>query len=215
MKNSDLEYIIEEIHDDCFDTSFFYRKHIFKLDPSFDETKSDAIIPTVLGCVSSDDNWLDITFILQNIPNTISLPSFDLINASHNDYLWQQNCLELFVCGNDADYYEVNVSFDGKYAIYQFDSYRNPEILPPRKSSDITFQWRDVGKQDVKIGLDLVYQFSLLFSQGSSFNVDNINLINPCAILYRNINGEKQPIYYAVNHANPPDFHDKTHWINF
>lgn len=211
VKNSDLENFIEEIHQDCFDMSFFYKRHIFQLKPSLNEANFGIVAPTVLGCVSSDDKWLDITFILQNIPKPIDIPNFDLKNASHTDFLWEQNCLELFISDKQSAYYEINVSLDGKFAVYQFDDYRSPTSMPPRKSSDITLQWRNVEQQNRQSRLDLVYQFSLLFSQCASFAVENIELINPCTILYT----DNTPMFYAVNHAIPPDFHDKACWLNF
>lgn len=41
-------------------------------------------------------------------------------------------------------------------------------------------------------------------------NITNMTIgkINPTAILYR----DGAPIFYAAQHADPPDFHDKTFW---
>ena len=106
----------------------------------------------------------------------------------------------------NAHYYEVNASVDGRFAVYEFDSYRHPASLPPQKSTDITFQWHKV-----QIGSELVYQFSLAFLATSKFKVQEITRINPCAILY----ADNHPIFYAIHHATPPDFHHKAYWVKF
>lgn len=38
--------------------------------------------------------------------------------------------------------------------------------------------------------------------------MSDVQKINPCVILYKN----KTPIFYAQNHANPPDFHNQDFW---
>ena len=48
------------------------------------------------------------------------------------DYLWEQNCLECFIGGQGNAYIEINASPSGQYAVYQFDGYRSPNVMPPR-----------------------------------------------------------------------------------
>ena len=58
-------------------------------------------------------------------------------NVSFTDFLWKQTCLECFIASGfdehneTASYIEINASPSGHYALYQFESYRNPESLPP------------------------------------------------------------------------------------
>ena len=53
------------------------------------------------------------------------------------DYLWEETCLECFIAGSSTDsneatrYIEINASPNGRYALYHFESYRNPSTLPP------------------------------------------------------------------------------------
>ena len=86
-------------------------------------------------------------------------PTWQPTQVGFADYLWEQTCLECFLAGglitdrlinnsvsiNDVNkigidgvdanktsaYIEVNASPDGRYALYEFESYRNPATLPP------------------------------------------------------------------------------------
>ena len=48
-----------------------------------------------------------------------------------SDYLWEGTCLECFVGGSGTEYIEVNASPTGQYALYHFQDYRQPNIMPP------------------------------------------------------------------------------------
>ena len=81
-------------------------------------------------------------------------PTWQSTQVRFADYLWEQTCLECFLAGaainnivlidnanemgsDEADgnktspYIEINANPDGRYALYQFKSYRNPATLPP------------------------------------------------------------------------------------
>ena len=81
-------------------------------------------------------------------------PTWQPKQVGFADYLWEQTCLECFLAGaainntvsiNNANemgidladgnktspYIEINANPDGRYALYQFKSYRNPATLPP------------------------------------------------------------------------------------
>ena len=52
------------------------------------------------------------------------------------DYLWEQTCLECFIAGKNSsadttDYIEINASPSGRYALYHFSDYRQPDCMPP------------------------------------------------------------------------------------
>lgn len=202
---NESEQSIASIHQACFKSAPPCNKQIFTLRP-FTSTNEIINSPSVVCYQSMGQSWLDMTFLIQNLPPSLHIPLFDANCASHTDFLWEQNCLELFVSDKQSAYYEVNASFDGRFAVYEFDRYRDPATLPPKKSEAITFDWRNV-----ETGSALVYQFRLLFLAKARFAVDAIARLHPCAIFYIN----DHPLFYAVNHANPPDFHDKTFWSNF
>lgn len=202
---ADFEYPIQAIHHTIFGASLDGKEAFYTLQPP-DEQQTLASLPTVLCRLSLAAQCLNVTFVVQTLPPSIGIPNFSESLASHTDFLWEQNCLEIFLADNQSGYYEVNASFGGSFAIYEFDGYRNPATLPPKKTDAITFKWRNVDT-----GSALVYQFSLLFSPQAKFLVDDIALVNPCAIFY----ADTTPLFYAAHHACPPDFHDKKFWSNF
>ena len=100
-----------------------------------------------------------ITLPLKSLAAQLDWPTWQPTQVGFADYLWEQTCLECFLAGglitdrlidnsvsiNDANeigidgadanktsaYIEVNASPDGRYALYEFTSYRNPATLPP------------------------------------------------------------------------------------
>lgn len=145
------------------------------------------------------DNNLHISYFIQKTP-LVDLAVDGLI-LSQADFLWQENCLEFFVGYDGAgDYFELNIAPDGRYNIYHFDDYRTPNVMPPRpaKPSNISVYISD----DYDI-LDGFYtrHISLIGNKTPSH-------LNPTVILY----ADGTPIFYAPQHANPPDFHNRHHW---
>ena len=100
-----------------------------------------------------------ITLPLKSLAAQLDWPTWQPTQVGFADYLWEQTCLECFLAGglitdrlinnsvsiNDVNeigidgadanktsaYIEVNASPDGRYALYEFTSYRNPATLPP------------------------------------------------------------------------------------
>ena len=100
-----------------------------------------------------------ITLPLKSLAAQLDWPTWQPTQVGFADYLWEQTCLECFLAGglinsrlinnsasiNDINeigidgvdanktsaYIEVNASPDGRYALYEFESYRNPATLPP------------------------------------------------------------------------------------
>jgi hypothetical protein len=100
-----------------------------------------------------------ITLPLKSLAAQLDWPTWQPTQVGFADYLWEQTCLECFLAGglitdrlinnsvsiNDVNkigidgvdanktsaYIEVNASPDGRYALYEFESYRNPATLPP------------------------------------------------------------------------------------
>ena len=100
-----------------------------------------------------------ITLPLKSLAAQLDWPTWQPTQVGFADYLWEQTCLECFLAGglitdrlinnsasiNDVNeigidgadanktnaYIEINANPDGRYALYEFASYRNPATLPP------------------------------------------------------------------------------------
>lgn len=90
-----------------------------------------------------------VTMPLKSLATQLNWPTWQSSQVGFTDYLWEQTCLECFLAGclvnkdrlinnnnttntdEVTNYIEVNASPDGRYALYQFKSYRNPATLPP------------------------------------------------------------------------------------
>lgn len=184
----------------------------------------------------------------QNSPDTDFLPNFSQhsqsdILALQQDFLWETHCYELFLAVSnekDSPYLEVNFSPNGSFNLYQFDSYRTPPQLPPRRLTlrqnelaELFTVYRLNNQQAIfwqnptpcqqalktKIEQDFVlaehsYRLVMMVDLVKLSKKLNATLtdklwLNPCAVF----NGKKEIAYFAHQHANPPDFHDKHYWI--
>ena len=135
----------------------------------------------------------------------------------------------------DAEsYIEINANPDGRYALYKFKSYRQPATLPPTPLYEAdghtraSIEWADnINTQDIiqKPLFDKSSEAYLLHYYERGFNVPLVELpnqkyviantiieqIHPCVILQL---GETT-LYFASNHASPPDFHNRDYWPKF
>ena len=59
--------------------------------------------------------------------HAIDFDDFSQNNVKATDYLWKKNCLECFIQINNQQYFEINASPNGAYALYHFDDYRTPK----------------------------------------------------------------------------------------
>ncbi|TWV81289.1 hypothetical protein [Moraxella sp. VT-16-12] len=121
------------------------------------------------------------------------------------DFLWEKTCFECFfdLKGMDKSYFELNFCPTGKYNLYQFDDYRTPNTLPPKRATGMVFL-ADNTHDDLQASYHL------------GIKLDNIhtltpNKIHPTAIIYH----KDMPYFYATEHSTPPDFHDKRIWQSF
>lgn len=184
--------------------------HCFGACYELSASTSPITAPKVVVCVSqitpttNCPNWTQLSFFIEKLPSFSLDVDVPFVNFAQADYLWQDNCLECFLEYDGADaYFEVNMALDGRHNAYRFDGYRTPKVMPPRraKQSDL-----------------FVAPYRLSYDDLAGFYVRHLVLmgnkharptrIHPTAILYHN--GE--PIFYAVNHASPPDFHNKDFW---
>ena len=88
---------------------------------------------------------LSFTYYVQiphaHLATQLNWPAWQAKNALFTDFLWEQTCLECFIASGfsghfgehneTTSYIEINASPSGHYALYKFESYRNPESLPP------------------------------------------------------------------------------------
>lgn len=135
----------------------------------------------------------------------------------------------------DAEsYIEINTNPDGRYALYKFKSYRKPATLPPTPLYEAdghtraSIEWTDnINTQDIiqKALFDKSPEAYSLHYYERGFNVPLVELpnqkyaiantiieqIHPCVILQL---GETT-LYFASNHASPPDFHNRNYWPKF
>ena len=184
-------------HTECVQrTSLFGGRLVAALDA---DTTLDATAPSVSVIFSVMENCLHLSFIIQKMP-WLTLSPFAPIHLKHSDFLWQHDCLECFVeFDNQQGYSEINFAPNGNYAIYQFDNYRTPDTLPPKRGSGNLF----VPNGSFDDADYWVRHFAVQFAHRQK-----PSKIHPTTILYRH----DTPIYYALSHASPPNFHDKTHW---
>ena len=187
-----------------------------------------------------------VTLPSQVLADQLTWPTWQQAQVRFDDYLWEETCLECFIAGrliNDKDltndhktapYIEINANPDGRYALYQFQSYRNPTTLPPiplhtADGQHASIDWTDNVKPALSYVENPLSNGSSVANQPHhyerSFGVPVTRLpnqqyvtantvieqIHPCVILWF---GETA-LYFASSHASPPDFHNCNHWSRF
>ena len=171
--------------------------HLFELTP----TAKNA--PSICAAVSTQGNTLQLSYQVHSCDWFNTLNS-ECTNPARKDFLWEGHCLECFfkLQGDDKRYFELNYSMGEFYNLYQFDDYRTPSHLPPvRAGGKLVVAQSDVDDTET------VKYYHLSVTLDDIANM-TIGKINPTAILYR----DGAPIFYAAQHADPPDFHDKAFW---
>ena len=190
-----------------------------------------------------------IVLPMQPLTDQLHWPTWKEAHVGFTDYLWQESCLECFIAGsalqqNGIDsvddnsttaYIEINASPDGRYALYRFESYRNPATLPPspllvaNERIRAKINWIDhLNSKMPSVQLNTSHKSSTahtlysdqrtftvpineIFSQSLALNNLVIEHIHPCVILWF---GETA-LYFASSHASPPDFHNRRYWSRF
>lgn len=203
-----------------------------------------------------------VTLPSQTLANQLNWRTWQQIQVNFTDYLWEETCLECFIAGSEVDgskinnedivasdqtephkiplqqttaYIEINASPDGRYALYQFESYRNPAVLPPVPlyetdgTTCASINWHnckelaDISGENPLSSTPMVAQtafryersFSLPITQlpNQQYAIANMRIeqIHPCVILWFG----KTDLYFASGHASPPDFHNRDYWPKF
>ena len=156
-------------------------------------------------------------------------------NCMTADFLWQSTCLECFIAGEPITkqqietqpYLEINVASNGQYALYHFDDYRTPDVLPPKKLTSLAAIHNYLNKRSTKLltTQPLTTDFSMHAISndhivlGRQIDIDLsplaqiwhcLTLIQPAVILQHR--HSQQQLFFAPTHANPPDFHQYQLW---
>lgn len=193
-----------------------------------------------------------VTLPLKCLATQLTWPKWQSNKVGFNDYLWEQTCLECFLAGrligknysihNDSlldhndrttnkttSYIEINASPDGQYALYEFDSYRNPATLPPKpvlqadRQTYAFIDWNNISKLQTasQTSASQLYQYERRFRMPLSQWYDDatcdsgydrvLDYIHPCVIL----SFGATVLYFAPKHAAPPDFHNRQYWTPF
>lgn len=205
------------------------------------EQLQDIRIEVSAKIINQPESHLWLSYQIK-LPNTslaaqLDWPAWEQSQVGFSDYLWEKTCLECFIDNNAINtenaisnveptgYIEINASPSGRYALYQFNSYRNPSILPPTpllKSDGRTrahINWvNSAFQKSSHYQLDqFIYERSFgvpltqLFNTSYDTNTITIERLHPCVILwFGNI-----ALYFAPNHASPPDFHQRQYWPAF
>lgn len=187
-------------------------RHVFwkHTHPSTDElyqfhlaSHTPNVLDITINVVSSvQDDCLQLSYFAVGNHATTHLFCPPITSLVQADFLWEKTCFECFFTlkGADKAYFEMNFCPAGQYNLYQFDDYRTPNTLPPKRAMGMVFLVDNThGKWHSSYHLGI--------------KLDNIhtlkpNKIHPTAIIYQN----STPYFYATTHANPPDFHDKRYW---
>lgn len=206
---------------------------------------------------------------LESLATQLDWPKWQSEQVSFTDYLWEQTCLECFFTGklivNDRSinsdclvnydntanahettaYVEINASPDGRYALYQFKSYRNLATLPPKPllqadgQTRASIDWIDTSNQqrplvETKASSQLattskssapkntppkLYHYERSFRTPLSQLSNETTGINNTAIEYIHpcviLYFGNTALYFAPEHPSPPDFHDRNYWSRF
>lgn len=116
-----------------------------------------------------------VTLPLECLAAQLNWPTWQFSQVGFTDYLWEQTCLECFLAGRlvnkdllinknnttntdeVTNYIELNASPDGRYALYQFKSYRNPATLPPNpllqadRQTRASINWTNTSKRPIPL----------------------------------------------------------------
>ena len=166
-------------------------------------------LPDVYAVISVLGDCLQLSYFIKQSTHFTITP-FKPYKLTRGDYLWSDDCLECFFTLDDSPVYtELNFAPCGYFNLYRFNDYRTPN--PPAEVAGMVFKCTDdQSKSELWLNDYRVRHIGI--------KLENVRNITPkqyhlSAILYHTDDGT--PVYYAIAHANPPDFHDKKYWQNW
>lgn len=208
------------------------------------ETLQRIKISVTAQIIQQPAPYLQLTYEIHvpqpSLTDQLNWPTWRAKQVGFIDYLWEETCLECFITGqstsdNDiadikgsAPYIEINASPDGRYALYQFNSYRRPATLPPSpvlladKQTYAFIEWHNDPTPNKPsqppASEHHTRRFCVPLTQQQTVNSNAvpqyylygtaIRRIHPCVILWFGTTA----LYFAPQHASPPDFHDQRYW---
>ncbi len=178
--------------------------------------------PAITASVSVAEGAVQTSFVVEKTCHTKDVfavadlgESAKQLSMRRADFLWQQDCFECFIGHMDKPaYLEINANTAGEFNGYQFDSYRTPDVMPPVANHGYDVQ-SFVHQDEVAFcfGFEVSNFQAVNEAAKTTASIDAAQLkINPTVILYPVIDGQAVPIYYAYQHAVPPDFHQQAVW---
>lgn len=195
-------------------TSNYIKNHIY----SSDNTSKEAYKNTQRQASLNRPN---LPLSLSQLQEALDWQPWQASKVLFTDYLWEQSCLECFIAGVRSEYIEINANPAGQYAVYHFDNYRYPAELPPRalQVSTVTsgqqalIHWH--ANNPHSLDMTTMANSSNHLARHFSFDlmqlptaISTLHQLHPCVIL--NLAGVS--FYFAPQHTNPPDFHDRQYW---
>ncbi len=150
---------------------------------------------SVTGQLLVLDKGLEAAFFLKDPTNRVKKPKpVASPSPERANDLWKTTCFELFLSqAGSSDYYEINLSPDGKWNAYYFKSYRTPQ--PPAESTEISLQKIRWSEDTLR----------------ATFDFKNKNLLNlqwDCSMTAVIETNSNQKFYFATSHeGEKPDFH--------
>ena len=192
------------------------------IDGDFVHLDKAVSMPAITASVSVVDGAVQVSFVVEKTCHTqdvFAVADLDetakRLSMRRADFLWQQDCFECFIGQADTPaYLEINANTAGEFNSYQFDDYRTPDVMPPVANHAYDVQ-SFVHQDEVAFcfGFEVVNFQAVNEATETTTSIDVARLkINPAVILYPVIDGQAVPIYYAYQHAVPPDFHQQAVW---
>lgn len=192
------------------------------IDGDFVHLDKVVSVPAITASVSMVKGAVQVSFVVEKTCHTKDVfaiaglgESAKRLSMRRADFLWQQDCFECFIGHMDESaYLEINANTAGEFNSYQFDDYRTPDVMPPVASHVYDVQ-SFVHQDEVAFcfGFEVANFQAVNETTKTATSIDVARLkINPTVILYPVIDGQAVPIYYAYQHAVPPDFHQQAVW---
>ncbi|OOS23326.1 DOMON domain-containing protein [Moraxella pluranimalium] len=189
------------------------------IDGDFVHLDKVVSVPAITASVSVMDGAMQVSFMVEKTCHTKDVfavadlgESAKQLPMCRADFLWQQDCFECFIGHMDEPaYLEINANTAGEFNSYQFDDYRTPDVMPP--VANHAYDVQSFAHQD-----EVAFCFGFEVANEATETTTSIDVarlkINPTVILYPVIDSQAVPIYYAYQHAVPPDFHQRAVWQN-
>ena len=137
--------------------------------------------------------------------------------GSRRDHIWEEDCFEFFWEASSYGYYEINLSTQGDWQVYQFEGERSG-----RKNADfklVDFSLSGIGSSSAtQNAWEMTARFVKEDTHFMDCRMDKGGLPHfkfQCANIFF-FDGEKY--YFALKHPsslNRPDFHNDEAWTTF